>query len=175
MTESDQNSDKQVFIQPRKLANKNGELRYQWPIGDFKRLDGLLFSNEGHISVHIKGRNNNRQRSLLDVHITATIKLECQTSFEAIDYQVDTQIVYCMVMTEEQITDLDERYEALLVDDGFVDIKQVIEDEFILSLPVVANKAMEDVDIKTSYGELPKEATTKKNPFEVLQGLNVKD
>ncbi|MCF6194245.1 MAG: YceD family protein [Kangiellaceae bacterium] len=105
----------------------------------------------------------------------ATVQLECQTSFEAIDYKIDTNIVYCSVIDEEQIDRLEDEYEALLLDDGQVDIKQVIEDELILALPIAINKASNEVDIQMSYGELPKEdASSKKNPFKVLERLNIK-
>ena len=163
-----------TFIQPRKLANKNGELRYNWKVEDFKRLDGLLYSNDGEISIHLVGKHDDRQRCLIDAHITANVQLECQTSFEPIDYQVNTTITYCTVVSEDQIADLEEEYEALLLDDGHVDIKQVIEDELILAIPIIANKGSEDIQIDMSYGELPPEDSSKKNPFTVLKGLDLK-
>lgn len=162
-----------VFIQPRKLANKNGELRYRWPIEDLSRLQGLLYSNQGEISVHLVGEHDDRRRCLVKAHITANLQLECQTSFEPIDYSVDTNTVYCSVVDEEQITSMDDEYEALLLDDGQVNIKQVIEDELILALPIAINKATEELNIKMSYGELPEQAAERKNPFTLLKGLNI--
>lgn len=167
-------SEQKTFIQPRKLANKNGELRYCWKVADFSRLDGLLYSNQGDIKVHLVGKHDDRHRCLVEATITANVQLECQTSFEPIAYQVDSKIVYCTVVSEEQIADLDEEYEALLIEDGQVDIKQVIEDELILSLPIIANKASKELGIKMSYGDLPEEVETKKNPFLVLEGLDLK-
>ena len=175
MTDTEQKAEQATLIQPRKLANKNGELMYKWLVKDFSRLDGLLYSNLGEISVHLIGRHDNRRRCLVETRITANIQLECQTSFEPIDYQVDTKILYCMVVSEDQIADLDEEYEALLVEDGMVDIRQVIEDELILSLPIISNKASKDLGIEMSYGEIPEEIETKKNPFLVLDGLKTKN
>jgi len=163
-----------TFIQPRKLANKNGELRYNWKVENFKRLDGLLFSNNGDINIHLRGKYDDRQRCLIDAHITANVQLECQTSFEAIDYQIDKAITYCTVISEDQIDDLEDEYEALLLDEGHVDIQQVIEDELILALPIIANKASDEVRVEMSYGELPPEDENKKNPFTVLKGLDIK-
>lgn len=167
-------TEQKTLIQPRKLANKNGELRYNWKVAEFSRLDGLLYSNKGEIRVHLVGRHDDRHRCLVEAKITANVQLECQTSFKPIEYQIDTNIVYCTVISEEQIADLDEEYEALLIEDGQVDIKQVIEDELILSLPIVTNRASEELGIKMSFGDLPQEDETKKNPFLVLEGLDVK-
>ena len=172
MESSESSRKKANLIQPRKLALKEGELKFSWDVKEFTRLDGLLFSNQGKIEVRLSGKQDERHRSLINAQINAGFQLECQTTFEAIDYQVDTLITYCTVIKEEQITEVDEEFEALLVEDGFVDIKSVIEDELILALPIAANKAIEDTDVKLSYGELPKEAE-KKNPFEVLKGFKV--
>ncbi len=167
-------SELKTFIQPRKLANKEGELKYKWQVKDFTRIDGLLYSNEGTIEAHLSGRLDDRKRCLVQAHVIADVILECQTSFEPISHRIDTTVTYCMVVTEDQIDDLDEDYEPLLVEDGQVDIKEVIEDELILSLPLIANKASEELGIKLSYGELPKEAESKKNPFQVLENVDFK-
>ncbi len=166
------NSELKTFIQPRKLANKEGELRYKWQLKDFTRLDGLLYSNEGEIQASLSGRLDDRKRCLVDTRVVADVVLECQTSFEPINHQIDTTVTYCMVVSEDQINDLDEEYEPLLVEDGQVDIKEVIEDELILSIPLIANKASEELGVKLSYGDLPKEAEVKKNPFQVLENVN---
>ena len=163
------------LIQPRKLANKNGELNYQWDVEDFSRLDGLLFSNNGTIQVKLNGHFDDRNRCLLETRISANVQLECQTSFEPIDYEIDTKITYCTVVSEDQIADLDDEYEALLVEEGLVDIKQVIEDELILSLPIIANKAVEDTAVPMTYGEVIEEQEAEKNPFHVLEGLEIKN
>ena len=172
MIETGHKLEQHSFIQPRKLANKNGELRYNWTIAEFTRLDGLLYSDKGEVSVHLTGRLDDRKRYLVEANIVAEVELECQTSFEPIKRRIDTQITYCMVVSEDQIASLDDEYEALLVEDGQVDIKAVIEDELILCLPVVANKSSDELAIQMSYGDLPKEAEeVKKNPFTVLEGF----
>lgn len=172
MTETDKNTELKTYIQPRKLANKEGELRYKWQVKDFTRIDGLLYSNEGTIEAHLSGQLDNRKRCLVKAHVIADVVLECQTSFEAIKHRIDTNVTYCMVVSEDQIADLDDDYEPLLVNDGQVDIKEVIEDELILSLPLIANKASEELGMKLSFGDLPKEAESKKNPFQVLENVN---
>lgn len=172
MTDTANINELKTLIQPRKLAKKEGELRYKWQVKDFTRLDGLLFSNEGVIEIHLSGRQDNRRRCLVDARILADVVLECQTTFEPIKYQVDTQITYCTVISEEQVADLDEEYEPLLIDDGQVDIKEVIEDELILSLPLIANKASVDLSVQFSYGNLPEQTEPKKNPFKVLENVD---
>ena len=113
MTDVQQKNALKTLIQPRKLANKDGQLKYRWKITDFERLDGLLFSDKGSICVELNGRTDDRHRSLVEAKIEADVLLQCQTTFEPIEYKIDTKVVYCSVISEEQIANLDEEYEPL--------------------------------------------------------------
>ncbi len=112
---------------------------------------------------------------MLDTEVNANLTLECQTSFEPIDYIVDSKVTYCTVIKEEQIGNVSEDYEAILIDDGLIDMKKVIEDELILSVPIAANKPAGELTQKMSFGELDEEAIAieeeANNPFSVLTGL----
>ena len=171
MQESQQNSS----IQPRKLANKEGEVRFKWSVKDFERLSGMLYSDAGDIEVTISAHYDHRKRCLLVAKIVANLTLECQTSFEAIDYQVNKETTYCTVVTESQFAEVEEEYEPVLVDDGYLDVKQVIEDELILSVPIVANKSLDELEQEMSFGELDEAQIAKdekaSNPFSVLENF----
>lgn len=169
MQESQQNN----FIQPKKLAQKSGEIRFNWPVCSFKRLSSALYSTTGDVCVHIQARVDFDQRCLLTTQIEAVLQLECQTSFEAIDFQVNKEVVYCTVIKESQFAEVEEAFDPVLLEDGYLNIKQVIEDELILSIPVAANKPIEEITQAMSFGELGEEAiiVEKKNPFSVLENL----
>ena len=162
-------------IQPFKLANKQGELKFKWPVSEFKRLSEMLLSDAGEVRVKLEGLHDHRKRSLLMAEIEADLTLECQTSFQPIDYKVVNSTTYCAVVEESQFAEVDEEYEPVLVVDGYLDIKQVIEDELILSVPLVANKPLDEIQQKMSFGELDEAqiAAEKKadNPFSVLENL----
>ena len=168
-------SEQKNCIQPTKLAKKEGEIRFHWQVAQFERLKGLLFDDSGEISVLMRGRFDREQRCLLTADVRATLKLVCQTSFEPIVHQLDSQIVYCTVVVESQMAEVEQEYEAVMVEDGLLDIKQTIEDELILSVPLAANKAAEDLKQKMSYGELDEQAIERAekraNPFSVLTNL----
>jgi len=171
MRESQLNSS----IQPIKLAKKEGEVRFSWKVEDFERLVELLYSNEGSIGVEIQGRFDDHRRCLLEAKITADVTLECQTTFTPIKHQIEKEITYCAVVAESQFAEAEEEFEPVLMEEGYLDIKQVIEDELILSIPIVANKPLEELDKQMSFGELDEEAIKRdkeaNNPFAVLKDL----
>lgn len=171
-------SQENNIIHARKFANKNGEIRFNWLVKDFPNLCDALYSNDGEVKVLIHGRTDHNKQCLLDTEIKADLTIECQTSFEPIYHLIDTQITYCTVIKESQIEAIDEEYEAILIEDGLVDIKKVIEDELILSIPIAANKPAEELVQKMSFGELDEVAIAKEeaasNPFSVLNDLKNK-
>lgn len=162
-------------VQPFKLANKEGELQFKWPVSEFKRLTELLLDDAGEVKVQLQGEYDHRKRCLLIANIEAQLTLECQTSFEPIMFEATRETTFCAVSTESQFSEVEEEYEPVLVEDGYLDIKQVIEDELILAVPLVANKSLDEIDQKMSFGELDEAeiAAAKKadNPFSVLENL----
>jgi len=171
MQESQQNSS----IQPFKLANKEGEVRFKWRVKDFERLSGMLYSDSGNVSVVVSGHLDHRKRCLISAEIKADLTLECQTTFEPIVHQVNNTTTFCALVAESQFADVEDEYEPVLVEDGYLDIKQVIEDELILSVPIVANKSSDEITQKMSFGKLDEGQIAKeekaKNPFSVLENL----
>ena len=168
-------TDHNHIIHARKFANKDGEIRLKWMVKDFPQLCEVLYNDEGEVKVLIQGRYDHNKQCLLETEVKANLTLECQTSFEPIDYVVDSKVTYCTVIKEEQVEDVSEDYEAILIEDGLIDMKKVIEDELILSVPIAANKPTGELTQKMSFGELDEEAIAKEeeasNPFSVLTGL----
>ncbi|MGX5174049.1 YceD family protein [Aliikangiella sp. IMCC44653] len=162
-------------IQPTKLANKNGQIKFNWPIASFERLKELLYSENGQVAIEINAEYDHRRQCLLVTNLVADVTLQCQTSFDPIDYKIERTVTFCAVVAESQFVDVDEEYEPVLMEDGNLDIKQVVEDELILSIPLVANKPIEEIETKMSFGELDEaeieKAEKAANPFSVLQNL----
>ena len=67
------------------------------------------------------------------------------------------------------------REDTLYSNDGYIDIAEVVEDELILAIPLVAMH--EDTACNENWrdSELPAETPMKENPFAVLQQLKTTD
>ena len=171
MRESPQNCS----IQPIKLARREGEVRFSWKVSDFERLKTLLYSQEGNVEVTINALFDDRRRCLLRTNIVAEVLLECQTTFTAITHNIEKQVTFCAVVTESRFAEVEEEFEPVLIEDEYIDVKQLIEDELILSIPIVANKPLEELGAEMKFGELDEEAIAREkaasNPFAVLKDL----
>ncbi len=162
-------------IQPVKLARKEGEVRFNWKVKDFERFASSLYSDKGNIQVLLSGYFDDRRRCLIKADIKADVQLECQTTFEAINHKIDKHVVYCALVDENQFKEVEDEFEPVLMEEGYLNVTQVIEDELILSVPIVANKSQDNINQPMSYGELDEKAIAeekaKNNPFAVLKDL----
>lgn len=122
----------------------------------------LLFAIDNQHLVVIKSDS--------DVDVT----LKCERCGKNFNQHVHVTYCFSPVIDDERITLLPEKYEPVIIDQfGEIDLLAMIEDEIILSLPVIPfhnSKRCEVSDADIVFGELPNEAE-KPNPFAVLASL----
>ncbi len=122
---------------------KNGfEIQGKWPLNQLKRLNEVLVSDQGEVEVELKfGKAG--PIPYIEGHITAELQLKCQRCMQAMSYTVDSDFKLGMVLNEEQIERLPDEYEPYLVEDDSNFVGDMLEDELLLALPLVA---MHDFD-----------------------------
>ena len=103
------------------------------------------------------------------------VELECQRCGNLFSQTVDCSFCFSPVKNLEQIDDLPEIYEPVELNEfGEVNLLEMIEDEFIISLPLVPMHNSEHCEVSVAeqvFGELPEELAKKPNPFAVLANL----
>lgn len=126
----------------------------------------------------MRGELDVMRRPLLIAHVQADLQLQCQTCMQPMVHQIDHEFTLCVVKDDDEADELSEDVEPLVVGADIEDIslRDVFEDELILSLPVVANHepgecsvAVEALYVAEQESEL--DAPAKDNPFAVLAGL----
>jgi uncharacterized protein len=104
------------------------------------------------------------------------VDLECQRCNKVFTHECEVQFTYTPYYSEKSEEDAPEEYDLVDLNEyGEVDLIQLVEDEFILSLPQVAMHDQADCSVDSSnlvFGELPDEVEEEKpNPFDVLKNL----
>ena len=103
------------------------------------------------------------------------VELECQRCGNPFSQTVDCSFCFSPVKNLEQIDDLPEIYEPVELNEfGEVNLLEMIEDEFIISLPLVPMHNSEHCEVSVAeqvFGKLPEELAKKPNPFAVLANL----
>lgn len=142
-----------------------------------KRITDSVVSVDSDVQASLSFNIDNQRLAVIDGSAEVTVTLMCQRCGQPFTHQVYTAFSFSPVVTDEQAEALPEAYEAVYIDDvGEVDLLAMIEDEVILSLPIVPVHDPEHCEVSEAeqvFGKLPAEAD-KPNPFSVLASLKRK-
>ncbi|MDH2924946.1 uncharacterized protein EV693_102173 [Nicoletella semolina] len=103
------------------------------------------------------------------------VSLDCQRCSNLFTQTLDCTFYFSPVSNMNQADDLPEIYEPVQLNEfGEINLLDMIEDEFIISLPLVPMHSFEHCEVSTQeqvFGELSNELASKPNPFAVLANL----
>lgn len=172
-------------LDPRKFAQQRVSISGQISVSMLERLQPLLAtSTEGGISANLEfGIDEQGIRNVTGV-INARLAMVCQRCLEASFQDLELPINLGIVWSDEQAANLSKSWDPWILDEGQTDIYQMIEDELILGLPIVAyhdtecvphslyqtDKAL-DENGEADSEKAAAQATDKPNPFQVLEEL----
>ena len=130
-----------VKIDPFEFARDGRGLDGTISLAEFPRLLDVLHEFDGELHVRVGGSCDDERRSWLDVGADGVVILECQRCLERIEFPVafDSRLQLSASEVDELNWSTD-----VLDDDGFdiisgrqeLLIKDIVEDELILLLPV---------------------------------------
>lgn len=159
------------IFDPWRMVQGRRVLEGTIPVKQMERLVGLLASSDGEISYKIEFGSDDFDIACADLHVEAGLSLVCQRTMQVFVEPVKVDQRLGLIRRESEEAALPEGYEALLVPDGHLCLKDVIEDELILALPLVALSPGAPLEqIQVSAGSAP-EMDQPPNPFAVLGQL----
>ncbi len=143
------------------------------PLASMARLQDALADTEGQARVTVEFDRDALQVPYVELRIEAELPLECQRSLQRFLYPVRIVQRLGLVTDEAEEGSRPEGYEALLIgDDGMLDPAELVEDELILSVPVVPiAPGTEVVERDWTPSEVEQQRAS---PFSVLSTLKGK-
>lgn len=145
-----------------------------------KRFTEALTSEEGDVDVILQTGVDEQGLSFLKGEVQVTVSTICQRCNEQMNLDLQADFAYTPVKpgyVEDEEYPLPDHYETIEVNEfGEVALRELIEDELILSMPLIAKHDEQDcpgADRPMSFGEIEEEEIVedKPNPFAVLQQL----
>jgi len=163
-----------VHLNFAQKAKVGFEIKGKWPLKQLKRLNEALMSEQGDIEVELKfGRDG--PIPFIDGHITTELQLKCQRCMQAMPHAMDVRFKLGLVLNNEHIERLPDKYEPYLIEDDNNHLPDMLEDELLLALPLVA---MHEFDCSEYLQQQESEQQNevekveeKENPFSVLKDL----
>ncbi len=160
-------------IDPIHFADKQSELKGEIELRYFTRLADFLADDNGVVSVALFFSRIGKL-SIIEGQVNTKLALKCQNCNQAVGFPVNRDIKLAIVTSIEQAEHLPQDYEPLLVGESKVAVKDLVEDELLLSIPDYPKHQHQCYDsIESHKHKMPvvEEQSNHQNPFSVLAKL----
>lgn len=161
-------------LDPIKSAQKRSSYDGIFAAKDMVRLNEAVSSLSSDVAVKVEFAKDAQGLTYFQGTSSVSVELICQRCNATYVDSISTQFCFSPVQRGENTEALPDVYEPIEVNDhGEIELSQLIEDELILSLPIVALHAEEDCSVTADdmqFGEIASEVT-RENPFAVLKEL----
>ena len=162
--------------QVQKEVTRNGYFEGEIALSELKRLVELLHLGESglkgrKITLKFEFVRNEYEIPMLAGRLETSLELECQRCLKALELPMTLDFSLMIDASDELVSD--SSVDTLYSDEGTIDIVEVVEDELILAIPLVAMH--EDTACNENWQVSESETVIKENPFAVLQQLKTTD
>ncbi len=162
--------------QVQKEVARNGYFEGEITLSELGRLAELLHLGESDlegrkITLKFEFVRSEFEIPMLIGQLETSLALECQRCLKAMEFPMTLDISLMIDASDELVSD--SSVDTLYSDDGTIDIAEVVEDELILAIPLVAMH--EDTACNENWQVSESETAVNDNPFAVLQQLKTTD
>ncbi|CAK0772064.1 23S rRNA accumulation protein YceD [Gammaproteobacteria bacterium] len=158
-----------------RLADQGVEMSGSYPLTALDRLIPLLDQIEGEVTFRLNFTRDTNEHRVVKGKISACLRLICQRCLMPTLFPIEREVLLGIVEDLMAAERIPANFEPLLVENSIISVREMVEDELILSLPVVATH---------EHGYCPTEDLLKRytpreeghsdegpNPFGVLKSI----
>lgn len=174
------NSELPLSVDAVKPFEQGSERAGQLPVVGFKRLLPLLVDGSGDVDVTLAFSFDEDKRRVIEGQLSATLNVECQRCLEPMALPLSSEFRVGVVDSEALAEQLPAELEPVVAKEREIDVRGLIEDELIMSLPEFPLHEAEQCHATTTLERINDSANAdferarkeKVNPFqEALAGL----
>jgi len=166
-----------IEINPYRLIEQRRTLNGDLNLKQLSRLQELSLHDKGSITVELVFEKTDTGLPIIRGHVIGAIPLLCQRCLHAFDYVFDHTWQVVLANSDAEAEQVQAQYEAWVVKEDRIFIQDFVEDELLLSLPVIAKHPKCEVDEAAIRASFDEEIQTKmqkaetKNPFASLKQI----
>lgn len=163
-------------IDPKKIFARQGSIVSDVPLRRFARLEESLSNTDGDVAVSLQFGHDANGRRRISGALRTRVQLQCQRCLEDLVLDLDVPMDVLVLASDAAARALPRELEAVVVEgDEELDLLTLVEDELILSLPIVpmheeqdCNRALERLNQAPAPGTEQQES-----PFAKLRALKL--
>lgn len=161
-------------IDPFRYAEQSLSLDGTLKIADMPRLSSNVIESGDPVAVNLQFGVDEQKITFLTGHLQTKLTLQCQRCMEPFIYEIMSDFALGIVSTLDEANTLPEQYEPALATEGNLALRELIEDEIILNLPIIPRHEPEECKVKLPLVDSGWEQGRGENPFNVLESLKHK-
>ena len=165
-------SDPSQSINPLRLAKSRERIEGSLQIDSFERLKGDLLENTGELNFSLSFDFDETGVCVVESEIDTQVTLECQRCLKPVVIKIHKKSLLGLVENKDEIDNLAKEYEPLQIEEEAVSVKQLIEDELLLSIPLSPLHTEDKCAAKAVLDQINEDAKPK--PFAALAALKKK-
>ncbi|MDY6921700.1 MAG: YceD family protein [Pseudomonadota bacterium] len=163
-----------LSIKPLKLARQEGKLTGHMPLARLQNLAADCVTAEGLVEADLQ-LYTEQGWPALEGSASARVQLVCQRCLEPVTVPLAVEIALGFVQGESQLQSLPESLEPFLLEAEEIPLAELLEQELILALPIVAyHDHCEPIPYQEQAPGDSGAQEEKPNPFAVLEQLKGK-
>lgn len=166
-----------IQVNPFRLADKATKLCGSVLVKNMPRLVPSLMTDEGEVQATLDFGVDQQGIRNVKAHFETSLTLQCQRCMESFVQEITSDFVLGIVASETEAERLPDRYEPLIAVDNSLLLLEMIEEELIISLPIVPMHNDRVCKVKTPIVIADNTQATngvKENPFKVIESLKGK-
>jgi len=158
-------------IDPFRYAEQGLLLEGGVHIVDMPRLKEAVHDHQGLVWAVLQFGVDEQGIHFLRGNLKATLVLQCQRCMEPFICEIIPHFALGIVNTLDEANTLPEQYEPALARENDLALRELIEDEIILNLPIIPRHEPEACQVKLPLTDSGWEQGKGENPFHVLESL----
>lgn len=163
------------LIEPGKWADRCAELKLRLPLARFTRLLQGAQGSDGEVVVDCRFARDVRGLPHLQGRIATELQMTCQRCLAPVAMPLQAEVDVWLLGDEAQAERLSEEEDYTVFEDGHLDLPELLEDELILALPLVARHEDCEPQAAMTEDEPVVAPVEKENPFSILARLKQPD
>ena len=135
-------------IEPILLANKGASIKGTLSLKQLSRLSEQLYQCDGDVEVTLSFGKDHKNFYFIKGNITTELSLKCQRCLEPVSYKINTDFNLSPIHDDKMAETLPKHYEPVLIVDKTLLVSDLVEDEIMLNLPMVAKHNLDICAVK---------------------------
>jgi uncharacterized protein len=141
-----------------------------WPVSSFERLAGAIGNKQGEVRARLKF-GTRAGTPCLDGCVQADLELRCERCLDPVKQHIESNFRFGLITTEDEADLLPKEFEPLLATDSELSLLELVEDELLLSLPIVARHDEDCSEILLKHKDNDEVQHDTYRPFAALKDL----